>query len=151
MGLGRVSSCFLEVGLRAKSVCMYIEGPLGHTFGKEGNRLCFLAQGKRRTRVHWQIDDQEPGPSGSPADSRRALFKGTQGSQSSTYFQQLRWKKPASLSLCPPLPTHQSSPFTIQAAQTWLDGGRNAEKTRNSFRSTIFLHFGNYKLSMTYK
>lgn len=101
MGPGRVSSCFLEVGLRAKSVCMYIEGPLGHTFGKEGNRLCFLAQGKRRTRVHWQIDDQEPGPSGSPADSRRALFKGTQGSQSSTYFQQLRWKKPASLSLCP--------------------------------------------------
>lgn len=45
--------------------------------------------------------------------------------------------------------TYKFSPFTDPGCSD-MDGGRNA-KTRNSFQSTIFLHFSNYKVSMTYK
>lgn len=48
-------------------------------------------------------------------------------------------------------PTCISPPFMNPSCSDVVGWGRNAKENRNSFQSTIFLHFSNYKVSMTYK
>ena len=48
---------------KEKSVFLYIQGPLGPRFGKEGKRLCFTTEMKMELRVAQQTDDQAPGQS----------------------------------------------------------------------------------------
>lgn len=135
---------------------MYIQSPSGQRFGKGGNRLRFPTETERMMEICQQNEDRTllPEP-GCPLleDPRMARFRGTQRTWRTTSLQQHEGWEPPSQSPCPfPLKTpHINFPLPgIQAAQTWLDGGRNA-KTRNPFQSTIFLHFSNYKVSMTYK
>ena len=157
----RVSSGFPEGGCSEKSVFLYIQGPLGPRFGKEGKRLCFTTEMKMELQVTQQTDDQAPGqsPAHRPSeDSGRGYLRDPRARAQHRSPRQVHGagfsQSRAPLNCTPHphrrfisiLPVHGSKLFR----HGWM-GGRNAKKTRNSFQSTIFLHFSNYKVSMTHK
>ena len=123
---------------KEKSVFLYIQGPLGPRFGKEGKRLCFTTEMKMELRVAQQTDDQAPGqsPAHHPSeDSGRGCLRDPRARAQYRSPRQVHGagfsQSPAPLNCTPhhPPPLHiNPSCSRIQALQTGLDGGQECQE-----------------------